>query len=115
MRCCTYRSSRSKIDRNSGSPSGRKALLANLNEVTGSSNRRPVSRLLGRVNALVATQAPKIDQITEELVLVTRHTDSAIQKIGPLVDHADATVSNLDLTIDQRRDPIRQDLTDQTK
>jgi ABC-type transporter Mla subunit MlaD len=33
-----------------------------------------------------------------------------VKKIGPLVDHTDATVANVNLTIDQLRDPIRQDL-----
>jgi ABC-type transporter Mla subunit MlaD len=87
-----------------------RTLLANLNEITGAPNRRQVARLLEQVNSLVATQSPKIDRITEQLLLVSRDADSTIRKIGPLVDHTDATVSNVNLTIDQLRDPIRNDL-----
>jgi phospholipid/cholesterol/gamma-HCH transport system substrate-binding protein len=87
-----------------------RTLLANLNDVTGPANRREVAQLLQRVNLLIATQSPKIDHITDQVLAVSRDADSVIQKIGPLVDHTDATVSNVNLTIDQLRDPIRQDL-----
>jgi ABC-type transporter Mla subunit MlaD len=87
-----------------------RTLLGNLNEVTGPPNRREVARLLQHVNSLIATESPKIDHITDQLLLVSRHADSVVQKVGPLIDHTDATVSNVNLTIDQLRDPIRQDL-----
>ena len=85
-------------------------LLANLNDVTGPTNRRQIAEVLQRVNALVAKQSPKIDQITDQVVLVSQDADSAIKKIGPLVDHTDAAVANVNRTIDQLREPIRQDL-----
>jgi ABC-type transporter Mla subunit MlaD len=85
-------------------------LLANLNETTGPTNRRQVAEILQRVNSLVAQQSPKIDQITDQVLLIGRDADSAVSKIGPLVDHTDATVANVNSTIDQLRDPIRQDL-----
>jgi phospholipid/cholesterol/gamma-HCH transport system substrate-binding protein len=85
-------------------------LLANLNETTGPTNRRQVAEILQRVNSLVAQQSPKIDQITDRVLLIGQDADSVIAKIGPLVDHTDATVANVNSTIDQLRDPIRQDL-----
>ena len=85
-------------------------LLSNLNDVTGSANRRQIAQLLENVNSLVATESPKIDALTEQLLLVSRNADAVIKKMGPLVDHTDATVSNVNLTIDQLREPIRQDL-----
>jgi phospholipid/cholesterol/gamma-HCH transport system substrate-binding protein len=85
-------------------------LLANLNDVTGPTNRRQVAEILQQVNSLVAKQSPKIDQITDQVVLVSQDADSVIKKIGPLVDHTDATVGNVNQTIDQLREPIRQDL-----
>jgi ABC-type transporter Mla subunit MlaD len=85
-------------------------LLANLNETTGPTNRKQIAGILRQVNALVAQQAPKLDQITDQVLLVSRNADSVVQKIGPLVDHTDTTVANVNLTIDQLRDPIRQDL-----
>ena len=86
------------------------ALLANLNEATGPANRKQIAEILQEVNAMVAKQSPKIDQITDQVLMVSRDADSAINKIGPLVDHTDATVMNVNSTIDQLRDPIRQDL-----
>ena len=85
-------------------------LLANLNEATGPTNRKQMAEILQRVNSLVAQQSPKIDQITDRVLLIGQDADSAIAKIGPLVDHTDATVANVNSTIDQLRDPIRQDL-----
>jgi len=85
-------------------------LLTNLNEVTGTTNRRQVAEILQQVNSMVAQQSPKIDRITDQVLLVSHNADSVIQEIGPLVNHTDATVANVNLTIDQLRDPIRQDL-----
>jgi phospholipid/cholesterol/gamma-HCH transport system substrate-binding protein len=85
-------------------------LLGNLNEATGPTNRRQLAEILRRTNSLVAQQSPKIDQITDQVLLIGRDADSVIGKIGPLVDHTDATVANVNSTIDQLRDPIRQDL-----
>jgi phospholipid/cholesterol/gamma-HCH transport system substrate-binding protein len=85
-------------------------LLANLNEATGPRNRRQIAEILQEVNSMVVQQSPKIDRITDQVLLVSRGADLAIEKIGPLVDHTDATVANVNSTIDQLRDPIRQDL-----
>jgi phospholipid/cholesterol/gamma-HCH transport system substrate-binding protein len=87
-----------------------RTLLANLNDVTGAPNRRQIAQMLQRVNSLVATEAPKIDRITDQVSSLSRNADSVIQKAGPLLDHTDATVSNVNLTVDQLREPIRQDL-----
>lgn len=85
-------------------------VLGNLNEITGPANRQQISQLLRQVNSMVSTESPKIDEITSNVARVTRDADSVVQKLGPLVDHTDATVTNVNLTIDQLRDPIRQDL-----
>jgi len=87
-----------------------RTLLANLNEATGPTNRRQITEILQEVNSLVAQQSPKLDRITDQVLLVSRDADSVVKKIGPLVDHTDATVANVNSTIDQLRDPIRQDL-----
>jgi phospholipid/cholesterol/gamma-HCH transport system substrate-binding protein len=85
-------------------------LLANLNDATGPTNRKQIAGILQQVNALVTQQAPKLDQIADQVLLVSRDADSVVRKIGPVVDHTDATIANVNLTIDQLRDPIRQDL-----
>ena len=85
-------------------------LLANLNDATGPTNRRQIAETLQQINLMVEQQSPKIDQITDQVLLVSRDADSVIKKIEPLVEHADVTVANVNSTIDQLREPIRQDL-----
>jgi len=93
--------------------SGRtQVLLANLNEATGSANRTQIAEILRQVNSLVATQSPKIDRITDQVAVLTTDADSVIKKAGPVVDRADETLANVNSTIDQLRDPIRQDLAE---
>jgi len=87
-----------------------RTLLANLNEVTGPANRRQIAQLLQQVNTLMAVESPKIDRIADQVLSATRDADSVIQKVGPVVDHTDATIANVNSTIDQLRDPMRQDL-----
>ena len=83
-----------------------------MNDVTGSANRKQIAEILHEVNSLVATQSPKIDRITDQVSLLTTDTDSVIKKAGPFLDHADATLANVNSPIDQLRDPIRQDLAE---
>ena len=92
-------------------------LLANLNDATGPVNRQQIAAILRNTNTMIAEQSPKIDRITDQVLLATRDADAAIQKVGPLLDHvgplldhADTTVTNVNSTIDQIRDPLRQDL-----
>ena len=85
-------------------------LLTNLNDATGPSNRANLAGILRQANRMVAEQSPKIDRITDQLLLASQDADSAIRKAAPLMDHADATVMNVNTTIDQLRDPIQQDL-----
>jgi phospholipid/cholesterol/gamma-HCH transport system substrate-binding protein len=81
-------------------------LLTNLNETTGPTNRKQIAEILKQVNSMVAQESPKIDRIADQVLLITRDADSAIKKVGPLLDHTDATVADVNSTID----PIRQDL-----
>jgi len=85
-------------------------LLANLNDATGPTNRKQVADILQRVNTLVTQKSPKLDRITDQVLLVSQDTDAAIKKIGPLVDRTDGTVANVNSTLDQLRNPIREDL-----
>jgi ABC-type transporter Mla subunit MlaD len=85
-------------------------LLTNLNGVTGPGNRKQIEAVLRQMNELVSNQTPKIDQITSQVLQTTHDADAAIGKVGPVLERADATVANVNTTIDQLRDPIRQDL-----
>jgi phospholipid/cholesterol/gamma-HCH transport system substrate-binding protein len=85
-------------------------LLANLNDATGPVNRQQIAEILRNTNTMIAQQSPKIDRITSQVLLATQDADAAIKKVGPLLDHADTTVMNVNSTVDQLRDPLRQDL-----
>jgi phospholipid/cholesterol/gamma-HCH transport system substrate-binding protein len=73
-------------------------LLANLNTVTGPPTQQKVQTALNHVNALLATESPKINQISDQLITLTQH--------------ADDTVQNVNGTVSDVRQPIRKDLVD---
>ena len=73
-------------------------LLANLNTVTGPPTQRKVQTALDHVNTLLATEGPKIDRLTDQL--------------NTLAEHADATVQNVNGTVADAREPLRNDLAE---
>jgi ABC-type transporter Mla subunit MlaD len=73
-------------------------LLANLNTVTGPPTQRKVQTALDHVNTLLATEGPKIDRISDELIVLSQH--------------ADQTVQNVNGTVSDVREPVRKDLID---
>jgi ABC-type transporter Mla subunit MlaD len=85
-------------------------LLANLNDVTGPANRQQIAGILSQANALIAAQSPRIDRITAQIESLSRDADEVVKKTGPLLDHADGAVANLSSTVDQVRDPVKEDL-----
>jgi phospholipid/cholesterol/gamma-HCH transport system substrate-binding protein len=85
-------------------------LLANLNETTGPANRNQIADILHNTNTMIAQQSPKIDRITDQVLVATQDADAAIKKVAPLLDHVDTSVGNVNSTIDQLREPLRQDL-----
>jgi phospholipid/cholesterol/gamma-HCH transport system substrate-binding protein len=87
-----------------------KTLLASLNETTGPANRKQIAEILRNTNTMLAEQSPKIDRITDQVLAATQDADAAIKKVAPLLDHVDTSVGNVNSTIDQLREPLRQDL-----
>jgi phospholipid/cholesterol/gamma-HCH transport system substrate-binding protein len=73
-----------------------RALLANLNTVTGKANQQKIQAALDNVNAVLATERPKIDRLTDQL--------------SALSQHADETIQNVNGTVSDVRQPIREDL-----
>ena len=55
-------------------------LLANLNDATGPVNRKQIAEILQQVNTMVAQQSPKIDRITDQVLLASRDADAVIKK-----------------------------------
>jgi phospholipid/cholesterol/gamma-HCH transport system substrate-binding protein len=71
-------------------------LLANLNTVAGKANQQKIQAVLDNVNAMIVTDRPKIDRLTDEL--------------NALSQHADETIQNVNGTVSDLREPIRNDL-----
>jgi phospholipid/cholesterol/gamma-HCH transport system substrate-binding protein len=71
-------------------------LLSNLNGVTGTANQRRVAAILANVDSIVARMSPKMDQISDEVLKLTKD--------------AGATFSNADGTITALREPLQADL-----
>jgi len=75
-----------------------RTLLANLNTVTGTTNQGKIRELLDNVDAMIATERPKIDRLTDQLNVLSQH--------------ADETVQNVNGTVSEVREPVRKDLAE---
>ena len=75
-----------------------RALLGNLNTITGPPNQRRIAAVLDRVNNLVATEGPKIDRICDHVIALTQHADDTMQNVNGAVTDV--------------REPIRKDLAE---
>ena len=73
-----------------------RTLLANLNALAGKASQQKVQAVLDNVDAMLATDRPKIDRLTDELNAVSQH--------------ADETIQNVNGTVTDVRQPIRDDL-----
>jgi len=71
-------------------------LLANLNTLTGKPTQQKIQVALDNVNETLATERPKIDRLTDQL--------------NALSQHSDATIQNVNGTITDAREPLRNDL-----
>jgi phospholipid/cholesterol/gamma-HCH transport system substrate-binding protein len=87
-------------------------LLANLNSVTGRSNQERIAILLKQADGLLADERPKIDHITDQLLALSQHADAVIGKTGPVIDHADGAIQNVNATVGDLREPMRKDLAE---
>jgi phospholipid/cholesterol/gamma-HCH transport system substrate-binding protein len=75
-----------------------RTLLANLNTLTGKPNQQKIRAVLDNVNAMLATERPKIDRLTDQL--------------NTLSQHADETIQNVNGTVTDIREPVRKDLAE---
>ncbi len=73
-------------------------LLANLNTVTGPANQQKIQAVLDHVNGMLATEGPKIDRISDQVIALSQHADDTIQNVNGAVTDI--------------REPIRNDLVD---
>ena len=91
---------------------GAQRLLANLNSITGPANQQQIQALLQQANGLVTSERPKIDHMTDQLLALTEHADAMVGKTGPMIEHADGAIQNVNATVSELREPIRADLTE---
>jgi phospholipid/cholesterol/gamma-HCH transport system substrate-binding protein len=87
-------------------------LIAHLNEITDKPNQQRVSNILANADTTVARTSPKIDQISDQLLKLTKDANQVIAKLGPAVDNINATVSNANGTITALREPGQADLVE---
>ncbi len=69
-----------------------RTLFANLNNVTGQANQEKIRAVLDNVNAMLATERPKIDHLTDQLNTVAQHADETIQNVNGTVTDVHAPV-----------------------
>ncbi|HEV2715593.1 MAG TPA: MlaD family protein [Terriglobales bacterium] len=84
-----------------GISSDARQLVANLNTVTGPPTQQRVQAVLDHVNRLLATEGPKIDRISDQLIALS--------------EHADDTIQNVNGTVTDARQPMREDLAELQK
>jgi ABC-type transporter Mla subunit MlaD len=75
-----------------------RTLLANLNTLTGKPNQQKIRAVLDNVNAMLETERPKIDRLIDQLNVLSQH--------------ADETIQNVNGTVTDMREPVRQDLAE---
>jgi ABC-type transporter Mla subunit MlaD len=80
-------------------------VLANLNAMTGKPNQERINVMLAQMSRLVTNAGPKIDGMLDQASQVT-------SKLGPVVDHADGAIQNISGTVNDIRDPLRNDLAE---
>ncbi|MGP8247878.1 MAG: MlaD family protein [Bryobacteraceae bacterium] len=90
-------------------------LMSNLNGVTGKPNQQHLSEILTNADAMVTRISPKIDQVTDQVLKLTNDANGVMAKVGPVLDNANATVSNANNTITAVRDPLQTDLAEMRK
>jgi phospholipid/cholesterol/gamma-HCH transport system substrate-binding protein len=87
-------------------------VLANLNSITNQTNQEQIASLLRQANGLLSEERPKIEHITDQMLALTQHADVVIRKTGPVMDHADGAIQNVNATVNDLRQPMRKDLVD---
>ena len=68
--------------------------------------------LLANLNSLTTDERPKISRLTDQLLALSQHADAVIVKVGPVVDHADSAIQNVNGVVVDVREPIRVDLAE---
>lgn len=87
-------------------------LMMNLQEISGEGNQRNIARMLESSSELIETQSPKIDRITTQIGATLERVDELAEEFRRLARSADETVSNVNRTVDETRDPLKRGLAE---
>jgi ABC-type transporter Mla subunit MlaD len=92
-----------------------RTLIAHLNGITDAPNQRHMTQILANADDMMARLSPKLDQIGDQALKLTKDANAVIAKLGPVVDNANATLSNADDTITKIGEPLQADLAEVRK
>jgi hypothetical protein len=92
-----------------------RAVLANLNQITGPRNQKQIDGVLAELNTILRRESPKIAQITDRVSALAERADAVVGAVRPLVSNLDATVTNANVTLDAVREPLTKDLAELEK
>jgi phospholipid/cholesterol/gamma-HCH transport system substrate-binding protein len=90
-------------------------LLANLNDITGTTNRKHIASVISNTDTMIADLSPQLKQISGQALKLTKDADGLVAKMGPAIDNANATISNANQTITAFREPAQADLAELQK
>jgi phospholipid/cholesterol/gamma-HCH transport system substrate-binding protein len=90
-------------------------LMANLNQITDKANQEHIASVLANADTIMTHTAPKIDQISDQVVSLTKNANGVVAKVGPAVDNLNQTISDADATITAFREPGQADLVEMRK
>lgn len=62
-----------------------RSLLANLSTITGPPNQQKIQAVLNQVNGMLAEERPKLDRLSDELLVLSQHADGTIQNVNGTV------------------------------
>lgn len=85
-------------------------VLVNLRELSADENRRNIAELLENSNRLIETQAPKIDQVTTQLVRTLEQVERLAEDFRQVAHTADATLGGMNRAVDETRGPLVESL-----
>ena len=89
-----------------------RTFLGNLNQISGAQNQKRIEQILGSLNTVLERESPKIAQITDQISDLAKHADSVVGSVGPVVQHLDQAVVNVDSTVSAIREPLTKDLAE---
>jgi phospholipid/cholesterol/gamma-HCH transport system substrate-binding protein len=87
-----------------------RAVLANLNDISGPRNQQHIEGVLAELETTLRRESPKIARITDRMTALTGHADDLVVSAKPVVGNLDHAITSVSTTVDAVRDPLVADL-----